>query len=52
MTGWRWTRDADLDFPPPIKIRNRCFRSRRKIEDFKDRMMREAVRRRAALGEE
>jgi hypothetical protein len=47
MTGWRWTRDADLDFPPPIKIRNRCFRSRREIEQFKNRMMREGVQRRA-----
>ena len=48
MTGWRWTHDKTLGFPQPIKIRNRCFRSRPAIEEFKDRMMREGVRRRAA----
>jgi hypothetical protein len=43
MTGWRWTRDKTLDFPPPIKIRNRCFRSRRQLEEFKRRMVATAV---------
>jgi hypothetical protein len=52
MTGWRWTHDKALNFPQPIKIRNRCFRSRPQIEEFKERMMREGVRRRAASGEE
>jgi predicted DNA-binding transcriptional regulator AlpA len=43
MSGWRWTHDPDLDFPPPIKIRNRCFRSRRALEEFKARQMRRAI---------
>ena len=53
MTGWRWTHDEALNFPQPIKIRNRCFRSRPEIERFKERMMREGVRRRTSReGEE
>ena len=43
ITGWRWTRDPELNFPPPIKIRNRCFRSRRALEAFKERMLRETL---------
>lgn len=43
MTLYRWTHDPELNFPPPIKIRNRCFRSRRALEEFKERMMRNAV---------
>jgi hypothetical protein len=51
MTGWRWTNDPELGFPPPIKIRNRSYRSRRAIEEFKQRMLGEAIRRRAAASE-
>ena len=47
MTGWRWTKDPELNFPPPIKIRKRCFRSRRQIEEFKQRMLRRAIAERA-----
>jgi predicted DNA-binding transcriptional regulator AlpA len=43
MTIYRWTNDPTLGFPPPIKIRNKNFRSRRAIEEFKARMMRAAV---------
>src|SRR5215467_5468368 len=43
MTLWRWTRDTDLNFPPPIAIRNRNFRSRRQLEAFKERMLRKAI---------
>jgi hypothetical protein len=46
MTLWRWDRDPTLDFLPPIKIRNRNFRSRRQLEEFKARMIRQAARRR------
>src|SRR5262249_57560971 len=46
MTLWRWTRDAELNFPPPIAIRNRNFRSRQQIEAFKRRMLRRALRQR------
>jgi hypothetical protein len=35
----RWERDARLNFPPKIKIRNHNFRSRKALEDFKLRMI-------------
>jgi hypothetical protein len=47
MGLWRWTNDPALGFPPQIKIRNRNFRSRRALEDFKARMMRQAIAARA-----
>jgi hypothetical protein len=43
MGIWRWTNDPGLGFPPQIKIRNRNFRSRRALEEFKRRMMRQAI---------
>lgn len=46
MTLWRWTQDPKLEFPPAVKIRNRNFRSRRLLEAFKDRMLRDAIARR------
>ena len=45
MTGWRYTHDPDLNFPPPIKIRTRNFRSRRQLEKFKAQLLREAMSR-------
>jgi hypothetical protein len=48
MTGWRYTNDPQLNFPPPIKIRTRNFRSRRMLEDFKQRMLRLTLAERAA----
>ena len=48
MSLWRWTNDPKLDFPPPIKIRTRCFRSRRALEAFKERMLRTAIEQRSA----
>jgi predicted DNA-binding transcriptional regulator AlpA len=45
MTGYRYTRDPNLNFPPPIKIRNRNFRSRRLLEAWKERMLRVALER-------
>jgi hypothetical protein len=48
MTLWRWTRDPALDFPPLISIRGRNFRSRRLIEQFKERLMRQAITERNA----
>jgi hypothetical protein len=46
MSLWRWTRDTALNFPPPIAIRNRNFRSRKQLEAFKERMLRKAIRQR------
>jgi hypothetical protein len=43
MAMWRWTHDQSLGFPPPIKIRNRNFRSRRALEDFKQNLLRKAL---------
>jgi hypothetical protein len=43
MTLWRYTHDPNLGFPPPIKLRNRNFRSRRMLEEFKERMLRSAI---------
>ena len=43
MTGHRWSRDPGLDFPPAIKINGRNFRSRRALEEFKERMLRKSL---------
>ncbi|MET3840961.1 hypothetical protein [Bradyrhizobium sp. OAE829] len=43
MTLYRWTNDANLKFPRPIKIRTKNFRSRRALEEFKSRMLRSAI---------
>ena len=48
MTLWRWDHDpklAALGFPPPIKIRTRNFRSRRRLEKFKSNLLKNAVAR-------
>ncbi len=47
MTGWRWTHDPELNFPPPVKIRNRNHRSRRLLEEFKAKLLRIAIKQRA-----
>jgi hypothetical protein len=44
MGLWRWSRDPNLDFPPAINIRGRNYRSRRALECFKERMVRQAIR--------
>jgi len=49
MTLRRWTKDSKLDFPPPIKIRGRNFRSRQQLERFKKRMLAQAIRERAPI---
>ena len=43
MTIYRWTKDPTLGFPPPIKIRNKNYPSRRALEEFKARIMRVAL---------
>jgi hypothetical protein len=43
MTGWRWSRDRALDFPPAIQIRGRNFRSRRQLERWKAEMLRRSI---------
>ena len=49
MTGYRWTHDLALGFPPAIKIRTRNFRSRRALDEFKERITREAIAGRAGV---
>ena len=51
MTLWRWSHDPALGFPKAIKVRNRNFRSRHAIEQFKNRLMREAISRRDLSGD-
>jgi hypothetical protein len=43
MTLWRWTHDPTLNFPPPVKIRNRNFRVRDQLETFKTSLIRRAT---------
>jgi hypothetical protein len=43
MTLWRWDHDAELDFPPPIKIRKKNYRSRLLSEQFKRRMVADSI---------
>ena len=43
MTLWRWAHDAELRFPPAVKINSRNYRSRRMIEQWKARMLRRAI---------
>ena len=47
MTLYRWDHDATLGFPPKIKIRQHNFRSRRALEEFKERMVAQAIKARA-----
>jgi hypothetical protein len=51
MTLWRWTHDPRLGFPPPVKIQNRNYRSRRGLEKFKLNLVSEAIRAREADSE-
>ena len=43
MTLWRWDQDPRVGFPPKIKIGPRNYRSRRLIEEFKAKLLREAI---------
>jgi hypothetical protein len=43
MSLWRWSKDPVLRFPPAVKIRERNFRSRRQLEQFKQRLLRTAI---------
>jgi predicted DNA-binding transcriptional regulator AlpA len=38
QTRWRWSKDPELGFPKPIKIKNRLFYRLREIEEFERRM--------------
>jgi hypothetical protein len=51
MTGWRWDHDRALialGWPPPVKIRQRKFRSRKQLEEFKQNMLHQALQQRSA----
>jgi hypothetical protein len=45
MTGHRWTTNPTLGFPPKIKIGLRNYRSRKQVEAFKQRVLRQAMSR-------
>jgi hypothetical protein len=54
MTLWRWDRDpqlAQLGWPAPIEIRRRKFRSRKQLESFKAKMLRNALKERPQAAE-
>lgn len=51
MTGYRWTHDPKLNFPQPVKIRTRNFRRGRELNEFGERLLREAIARRAEPGQ-
>jgi predicted DNA-binding transcriptional regulator AlpA len=38
QTRWRWSKDPELGFPKPIKIKNRLLYRRSEIEAFERRM--------------
>jgi hypothetical protein len=44
MGLWRRTNDPDDNFPAPIKVNGRNYRSRRALESYKARKLREAMR--------
>jgi predicted DNA-binding transcriptional regulator AlpA len=46
MGMWRYTNDPALDFPVAVKIRNRNFRSRRQLEEWKARLLSAAIKQR------
>jgi hypothetical protein len=51
MTLWRWDHDdalIALGWPPPIKIRERNFRSRTMLNKFKEAMLLQAIAARAS----
>jgi predicted DNA-binding transcriptional regulator AlpA len=41
MTLWRWDHDEELKFPPAIQIRKKNYRSRRELEQFKQRLIKQ-----------
>jgi predicted DNA-binding transcriptional regulator AlpA len=47
MTLWRYDHDESLNFPPPIKIRNKNYRSRLALEAWKQDMLKRALEQRA-----
>jgi hypothetical protein len=46
MTFHRWSRDPKMQFPPAVKINRRNYRSRLALENFKAKLVAEALRRR------
>ena len=50
MTGYRWTNDKDLGFPPTIKVKTRNYRSCRALDEFKARLISEAMNNRPNPG--
>jgi predicted DNA-binding transcriptional regulator AlpA len=48
MGLYRWLKDARLQFPHPVKIRERLFWRLNEIEEFEHRMMSAGLRSRTA----
>ena len=45
MTIWRWSHNPTLGFPVAVKIGRYNYRSRRQLEKFKARLVRDAIAR-------
>src|SRR5829696_1817488 len=43
MTLWRWERDPRLNYPPPIEINGRKYRSLRALEEWERQRAAESV---------
>jgi hypothetical protein len=48
MTLWRYDHDASMNFPPPVRLGKRKFRSRKMLEEFKAQLLRRALAERGA----
>jgi hypothetical protein len=52
MTLLRWSADPAMSFPPVIKHNNRCYRSRKALEQYKQHLKKQAIRNRKLQKEE
>jgi predicted DNA-binding transcriptional regulator AlpA len=44
MTLWRWDHDPALEFPPPIRIKNRKYRNVGKLEAWERKRVAKTVK--------
>jgi predicted DNA-binding transcriptional regulator AlpA len=48
QTRWRWSKDPELGFPKPIRIKNRLLYRRSEIEEWERRMAAASLKTEAA----
>jgi predicted DNA-binding transcriptional regulator AlpA len=44
MTFYRWDHKPGMGFPPPVRINGRNYRSRLALDEFKNRLISELLR--------